>query len=85
MSSAIRHTRRISSAAELSAARSSLASRFPSNASSTSVRSAVSGVRSSWLAALTSCHSPASGRWLGPGASLTVQMSGWRALIVAVI
>ena len=47
MSSARRHTRRISSAADLSAARSSLTSRSPSNASSTSVRSAVSGVRSS--------------------------------------
>ncbi len=84
MSSASLHTRRISSAADLSAARSSLASRFPSNASSTSVRSAVSGVRSSWLAALTSCHSSASRR-PRPGASPSAQLSGSRALIVTVI
>ena len=51
--------RRVSSWAEAIAARSSPASRSPRSASSSSARIVVSGVRSSWLASLTSRRSRA--------------------------
>ena len=52
--------RRDSSWAEATAARSSAAVRSPRSASSSSARNVVSGVRSSWLASLTSRRSRAS-------------------------